>query len=283
MSESSAAAPKRVAFQGEKGAFSEQAARAFFAGALEPRPRRTFAEVFDAVASGACEAGVVPIENSLVGSVHQNYDLLLRFDLAIVGEVILRIVHHIMALPGVRWGEIRRVYSHPQAIEQCRDFLDQWPGVEVIPTYDTAGSAKLVAEQGLREAAAIASRQAAEDYGLEILHQGVESNHQNFTRFLVLSRDAKMPKRGGKTSIVFSTKDLPGVLFRALSVFALRDINLLKIESRPLRGSPWRYLFYLDFEGSMRQQTCRNAIRHLGEITTFLKVLGSYPAGREAD
>ncbi len=274
---------KIIAFQGEQGAFSERAARKFFGPRISPMPQPSFADVFRQVASGKCDAGIVPIENSLAGSVHQNYDLLLKFDLKISGEVILRIVHNLMALPGVRFEQVRRVYSHPQALEQCREFLEAWSGVEIVPTYDTAGSAKLIAEKKLRDAAAIASRQAAEDYGLEILKQGIESNHQNFTRFLILTREAVAPERGGKTSVVFSTKDLPGVLFKALSVFALRDINLLKIESRPLHGSPWRYLFYLDFEGSMQEESCRNAIGHLREITTFLKVLGSYAAGRQED
>jgi prephenate dehydratase len=274
---------RRIVFQGERGAFSERAARKFFGMEIEPVPQPAFADVFQRVSCGDCDAGVIPIENSLAGSVHQNYDLLLKFDLSIVGEVILRIVHNLMALPGVSMAEIRRVYSHPQALEQCRDFLEQWQGVEIVPTYDTAGSAKLICEQNLRDAAAIASLQAAEDYGLEILKKGVESNHQNFTRFLILSREGIVPEKGGKTSIVFSTKDIPGVLFKALSVFALRDINLLKIESRPLHGSPWQYLFYLDFEGSMQEEACRNAIGHLREITTFLKVLGSYAAGRQED
>jgi len=275
--------PKRVAFQGEKGAYSERAAVEFFGREISVVPRRTFKEVFEAVASQQCDFGIIPIENSLAGSVHQNYDLLLKYDLAILGEVVLRIMHHLMALPGVRLEGIRRVYSHPQALDQCAEFLATLSGIEVVPAYDTAGSAKLVAENQWRDAAAIASAQAAEDYGLVIVKRGIESDKMNFTRFLILGRESQPPERGGKTSVVFSVKNVPGVLFKCLSVFALRDINLLKIESRPLRGAPWEYIFYLDFDGSLNEEPCRNAINHLREITTFLKVLGSYPKGREVD
>lgn len=279
-----------IAFQGEIGANSERAAREFFHGNLLPLPCRSFSETFLAVHIEQARAAVVPIENSLAGSVHQNYDLLLQHQLHITGEVILRISHHVMALPGVKWEQVRRIYSHPQALEQCREFLEKWPGLEVVPAYDTAGSAKLIAEKQWHDAAAIASAQAAEVYGLEILHRGVESNHQNYTRFLILEKTANGPVAEGKTSIVFSTPDMPGALFKALAVFALRDINLTKIESRPQpsffknvkgnNGSPWRYIFYLDFEGTPKQPHCQKAIEHLGEITNFLRVLGAYEKGK---
>lgn len=268
-----------IAFQGETGAYSEQAARAFFGNGCQVLPCRTFHEAFVAVAEGRAQAAVLPIENSLAGSVHQNYDLLLQHHLHITGEVILRISHHVMALPGVSWEQVQRVYSHPQALEQCREFLHKRSDLETIPAYDTAGSAKLIAENGWREAAAIASAQAAEHYGLNILHSNVESNHQNYTRFLVLKKDA-VPVTEGKTSIVFSTQHIPGSLFKTLAVFALRDINLLKIESRPQHGSPWQYIFYLDFEGTPSQNHCRKALEHLGEITAFVRVLGAYEKGR---
>lgn len=205
-------------------------------------------------------------------------------DLHITDEVILRISHHIMALPGVAWEQVQRVYSHPQALEQCREFLQQRADIETVPAYDTAGSAKLIAEHGWREAAAIASAQAAGHYGLAILRSNVESNHQNYTRFLVLEAGAAGPPAGAagrsKTSIVFSTQHIPGALFKTLAVFALRDINLLKIESRPLHGSPWQYIFYLDFEGAPGQSHCQKALEHLGEIAAFLRVLGAYEMGR---
>lgn len=268
-----------IAFQGETGAYSEQAARAFWGNGCQVLPCRTFHEAFVAAAEGRAQAAVIPIENSLAGSVHQNYDLLLQHHLHITGEVILRISHHVMALPGVSWEQVQRVYSHPQALEQCREFLHQRRNLETIPAYDTAGSAKLIAENGWREAAAIASAQAAGHYGLTILHSNVESNHQNYTRFLILKKDAASVTEG-KTSIVFSTQHIPGALFKTLAVFALRDINLLKIESRPQHGSPWQYIFYLDFEGTPSQNHCRKALEHLGEITAFVRVLGAYEKGR---
>ncbi|NIR50750.1 prephenate dehydratase [candidate division KSB1 bacterium] len=267
----------RTAFQGEKGAYSEKAALEFFDKGIELNPCQSFKEVFELVEQGTCSAGVVPIENSLTGSVHQNYDLLLKYNLTIAGEIYVRIVHCLMALKNIKLEGIKRIYSHPQALEQCQEFLEEAKDIETVPTYDTAGSAKILIEQNIKDGAAIASEQAAKDYGLQILKSGIESNHENYTRFLVLKKENPMPQKGGKTSIVFSFKDIPGALFKSLSVFALRDINLLKIESRPLHGSPWKYFFYLDFEGSLEETASRNAINHLKEITTFLKVLGSYP------
>lgn len=272
-----------VAFQGEKGAYSEKATLEFFGPQIELNPCKSFRNVFECVTEGVCSAAVIPIENSLTGSVHQNYDLLLQHDLAIAGEIYLRIVHCLMVLEGVKLTDINKVYSHPQALEQCQQYLESWKEIEIVPTYDTAGSAKILVERKIRNGAAIASEQAAKDFGLQILKRGIESNHQNYTRFLVLKKQAEIPTKGGKTSIVFSFKDIPGALFKSLSVFALRDINLLKIESRPLHGSPWKYFFYLDFEGSICEESSRNAVNHLKEITTFFKVLGSYPKGREVE
>ncbi len=270
----------RVAFQGEVGAYSEQAALHYYGEHIEVLPTPTFRQLFQRVVSGEADAAIVPIENSLAGSVHQNYDLLLEFKLPIVGELFLRIRHHLMVLPGVKAENIRRIISHPQALEQCRDYLDRWKEVEIIPFYDTAGSAKRVRTEHLRDTAAIASKQAAIEYNLDILDSNIESNHQNFTRFLILEKEARPPEKDGKTSIVFATRDIPGALFKSLAVFALRDINLQKLESRPLLGKPFQYLFYLDFEGSIRQERCRNALKHLEEITHFVQVLGSYPKGK---
>jgi prephenate dehydratase len=275
--------PKSVAFQGELGAYSELAAREFFRAEVRVAPKPTFEAVFAAVASGKCARGIIPIENSLAGSIHQNYDLLLRHRLHIVGEIKLRIVHTLIVNRGVRLAEVRRVYSHPQALAQCDRFLRSLRGVRTVPVYDTAGAVKMIREGGIRDGAAIASAQAAADYGLKILKTGIESDHRNFTRFLILSR-ARAPRTvHAKTSVVFATRNVAGALFKSLSVFALRDINLIKIESRPLRGRPWEYFFYLDFEGHAADPPCRKALEHLREITATLRILGSYEKGREAD
>lgn len=276
-----------VAFQGEVGAFSEEAVLSLFDGG-EPLPSFAFEDVFAAVADGRADRGVVPIENSLFGSVHVNYDLLQQHDLQIVGELRLRIRHNLMAPAGATLGGIERVYSHPQALGQCQEFLRrQLPGSEAVPAYDTAGAAKMVAARGDLAAAAIASEQAARHYGLDVLAAGIESNHQNYTRFLALARPEHAAHRlegnghRWKTSIVYAMRqNVPGALFKSLAVFALRDVDLFKIESRPLVGSPGNYLFYLDVEGALDDDPVQRALDHLGEIAARLKVLGSYPEGR---
>lgn len=268
-----------VAYQGEPGAYSEQAAIDFFGAQASPQPRQTFEAVFDGVADGTCDNGVVPVENSLAGSIHRNYDLLMRHDLFIVGEVIVRVSHNLIALPGIQLGDIKRVISHWQALDQCEQTLTRLlPGVERVQVYDTAGSVKMLAEERRTDTAAIASQRAAALYGLPILQAAVEDDAANYTRFAVLSREPAVVAPGTrcKTSIVFATRNMPGSLFRALAVFALRDIDLTKIESRPLQGSPWEYLFYLDFGGNVHDDVSRRAIDHLSEQTTVLRVLGSY-------
>ena len=268
-----------IAYQGEPGAFSEQAARAFFGKKSKIRPKRNFKDVFNFVSKSGAHYGIIPIENSLFGSVHENYDLLLRHKLNIVGEVKLRIQLHLMAMPGVAVRNIRAIYSHPQALGQCELFLRKLNSVEVVAHDDTAGSAKMVREHKRKDAAAIASAQAARVYGLRILRRNVESNHHNYTRFLVLSKSKAPVSARMKTSIVFAVRNIPGALFKALGSFALREINLLKIESRPLVGKPWQYLFYLDIEGSERDRHTTQALKHLKELSTLVRVLGSYPIG----
>jgi prephenate dehydratase len=269
---------KVVAFQGERGAYSEAAAVTFFGEAIQPLPCASFEVVFDSVTDGSANRGVIPVENSLAGSIHRNYDLLLRYDLTIVGEVQIRIAHHLIAFPGVSLTDLRRVYSHPQALAQCEHSLDELlPGVERVATYDTAGSVKMLREENVRDGAAIASRRAAEIYELPVLRDDLEDNPENYTRFLVLSQEPINPNSAAKTSIVFSMDNVPGALFKSLAVFALRDIDLTKIESRPLQGKPWQYFFYIDFAGSSHETHCRNALNHLQEITSFFRVLGSYP------
>ncbi len=264
----------KVAFQGEPGAYSEQAVFDYF-GEVETLPCEAFDVVFNSVASGASDAGLIPIENSLAGSIHQNYDLLLRHDLYITGEYLLRVQHCLIALPDVKKEQIKTVISHPQALGQCAAYL-RGLGVKVESGYDTAGSVKLLRNSGAPDTAAIASRRAAEIYGMQILEEGIEDNPENYTRFLAISRTAAIPEGEAKTSIVFTLKNQPGALFKALSVFALRDIDLTKIESRPLQGKPWEYLFYIDFAGATHDETTRKALDHLDEYALTLRVLGSY-------
>jgi prephenate dehydratase len=275
-----------AAFQGEPGAYSEQAAFDFFGPRVQPLPRPSFDDVFDDVASARCDFGVVPVENSLGGSIHRNYDLLMRHNLHIVGEVVVRIRWYLYALPGVQLGDITRVMSHWQALAQTEHTLSRLlPQAEREQVYDTAGSVKMLAEERRGDTAAIAGKRASELYGLPILLEGIEDDPTNYTRFLVLSRDpipSPSPEREGgmtgyKTSIVFATRNEPGSLFKSLAAFALRGVDLTKIESRPLQGSPWEYLFYLDFGGHADDTNCRRALDHLSEFATVLRVLGSYP------
>ena len=265
-----------IAFQGERGAYSEIAARKLFSDSLQLSPCQTFELVFQKVVGGEVDFGLIPIENSLAGSIHQNYDLLLRYDLQIVGERDQRIVHNLISNPKATLSRITRIFSHPQALMQCQRNISQFKNVEVVPAYDTAGSVKKIKEEGIMDGAAIASDLAAKIYGMKILKRHIQDNPENFTRFLLLSRKAPLPRGANKTSVVFSVKNIPGALFRSLSVFALRDIDLYKIESRPLHGKPWEYLFYVDFAGNQNDRNCRNALQHLGEIAIFWRVLGSY-------
>ena len=273
-----------VAFQGEAGSYSELAVLEHFGGNITLMPCRTFEEVFLVVTQQRTCQGVIPIENSLAGSIHQNYDLMLRYDLHIVGEHFLRVSHCLLGLPGVKLEDIRIVRSHPQALSQCEANLKRL-GVEMVAEADTAGSARLVRERNDPRAAALASRNAAQVNHLEIIAENMEDDPANFTRFLILATQPLQttePLSGEyKTSVVFSLKNHPGSLFKALSVFALRDIDLTKIESRPIQGKPWEYLFYVDFAGHVSQAACGRALEHLQELAPFLRVLGSYPRFRD--
>ncbi|MEM6782793.1 MAG: prephenate dehydratase domain-containing protein [Bacteroidota bacterium] len=340
----------RVAFQGEIGAFSEEAVRAFFGPDVEPVARPSFRAVFEAVKAGTVDQGLVPIENARFGSVHVNYDLLREFALPIVGEVHLRIRHHLMARPGTALADVRRVRSHPQALGQCDAWLRaHLPAAKPVADYDTAGAARRLADpehggEALAGEAAIASAAAAEEYGLTVLAAGIEGDENNVTRFLAIERrgDEEAERRGGnvtnsppgqgelegvdeasrvlhpdttinhpqplprlrggkalsrrrvddiadanavvglhKTSLVFALRaNVPGALFKSLAVFALRDLDLLKIESRPLVGTPGQYLFYLDLGGRATDEPVARALDHLADFAARVQVLGSYPVGR---
>jgi prephenate dehydratase len=265
----------KIAYQGEPGAFSEAAARRVDSEA-QLVPSKTFEEVFERVTADPATWGVLPFENSIGGSIHRNYDLLLSHDLPIVGEVELPVVHHLLALPGATLAGLRRVYSHPQGLAQCERFLRTLSNVEIIATYDTAGSAKMVADAGQKEAAAIASARAGEVFGLVSLAASVQDFDDNITRFLVIGRKPIRDAVPDKTSIVFSLPNEPGSLFKALSVFALRGIDLTKLESRPIPGRPWEYLFYVDLGVARDEVTCARALTHLSEFAPMLRTLGTY-------
>jgi len=286
----------KVAIQGELGSFSHEAAEQML-----PRctvvPCARSVEVFDRIKSGSAVSAVIPIENSLAGTVAEHADLLVARDVFIQGEFPLRIVHNVIAAPGVKLSDVRRILSHPVALDQCRDFFRHHPKIEPVPFYDTAGSVKHVVTNRLEDAAGIAGRHAAREYSGKILQAGIEDDKRNFTRFFLIRKSVAtpgarsrrsrsrssdeyrrlIPSGANKTSIAYKLKNQPGALFKSLSVFALRDISLSKIESRPMRGRPWEYVFYVDFlHGD--DEPARNALRHLGEVAEFVKVLGIYRA-----
>jgi len=265
----------KIAIQGEPGAFSHEAA-------LRMVPRCTIvpcarsAEVFDRVGRGSVGGAVIPIENSLAGSVAEHFDLLLSRDVFIQSEFPLRIVHNVIAAPGVKFRDLRRVFSHPVALDQCRDFFSRYPQIEPVAFYDTAGSVKHVIENRLGDSAGIAGRQAASVYAGTILKAGIEDDKQNFTRFFLSRKGRRVRPGANKTSLAFSVKNVPGALFKALSVFALRGIDLTKLESRPIPGRSWEYLFYVDLAAARDELTCTRALAHLAEFAPMLRTLGTY-------
>jgi prephenate dehydratase len=274
----------RVAFQGEHGAFSEKAARRLLGPNIEPFPCSTFEDIFEAVTAGTADCCVAPIENSLAGSIHRNYDLLLESRLTIAAETNLRIAHSLIAPPDVALADIRRVYSHPVALAQCTRLFRQHTHLEAAPTHDTAGAVRLVMERQRRDEGAIASVDAAQIYGARVLKENVEDDPQNYTRFLLLApptdtlgASIQKSTRRWKTSIVFRMPNKPGALFRALGAFALFEIDLAKIESRPVEGKPWEYSFYLDLIGKEEEPIVARALSNLMEMAEMVKVLGSYP------
>lgn len=275
----------KVAFQGELGAFSQQAIRQFLGPRAKPIPCPRFDEVFAALAKGRVDAAALPFENTLHGSVHENYDLLIKHDFVITAETNVRITMNLIAPPGLALRDVRQVFSKDVALNQCRDFFARHKLMRPEIFYDTAGSVKMIMEKRPPGGAAIASEIAAKIYGARVLMREIEDDRQNFTRFFLLEAAGSKPrapkgsgKRPWKTSLVFSIRNVPGALFRALSALALRDLNLVKVESRPLRGKPWEYLFYLDFIGRPDDEKVGHALGHLAELADYLRVLGTYRA-----
>lgn len=265
-----------VAFQGERGAYSEDACFKYFGNEVDTKPFMDFQSVFEAVERDRVTHAVVPVENSIEGSVAQVNDLLLDHDLTISGETIVPVKHYLMAYAGTSMDSVEEVLSHPQALGQCRKFLANHPEWRIVPSYDTAGSARMVAEAKRKDLAAIASKRAASVYGLKILKEDIQSEEVNFTRFFVLEKNPSPVKGANKTSIVFATKNAPGALYNCLGEFASRNVNLSKLESRPRKNKPWVYVFYADFEGSMDDPNCHAAIGGLLKTGAFVKILGSY-------
>ena len=268
----------KVAIQGERGSFSHQAALEFLPKS-DVRACSRADEVFDVLASGEADYAVLPVENTLAGSVGEHLDLLMERDVFVQRESRLRIEHNLIVAPGRKLKDLRKVLSHPVALDQCRQFFRKHP--EIVPEsfYDTAGSVKYMMEKKLGDTGAIAGHQAAEEYGAKVILSGLEDEKQNFTRFFLVAREKKPLPQSDKTSIVFGLTNVAGALFKGLSVFALRDLDLSKIESRPVRGKPWEYMFFADvLKGE--DSSMERALQHLAEIASFVKVLGVYPRAR---
>jgi prephenate dehydratase len=288
----------KIGFQGVSGAYSEMAAESFAKGAMQDVSKsktskdfelvgyRDFDSIFQAVHGGKLDFGVVPVENSLAGSIHRNFDLLGQHELKVVGEVYVHVNHQLLVLPGAKKEDIKEVYSHWQALAQCEHNLKNFlPNALAVEYFDTAASSKFVKETGDKTKAAISSVKAGKTFGLKVLQKDFQDDKSNYTRFLAIApkyANLKNEKKKDyyKTSIIFYGGNVAGFLFKALGCFSLRDINLSKIESRPVPKSPWQYYFYLDFEGKYDDEKVVNAINNLKEIATEVKVLGSYKAGK---
>ncbi len=273
----------RVAFQGERGAFSEEAAVKLLGDGISLVPRPTFEAAFSAIGDGLSDYILAPIENSLAGSVHRSFDLLVDSRLNILAEVIIPIAHNLIATPGSSFDEVGVVESHPVALAQCEQFFIANPRLKRVVTEDTAGSVRAVVRAGDRTRAAIAGRRAAEIHGGVILREHLEDNSENYTRFLLLSASADSAENADKLSLVFQLDHRPGALFHSLEPFARRNINLMKIESRPVHGSPWQYRFYLDLQASRRDPEVAAALAELENLVVDLRILGSYVSAPRSD
>ncbi|MGQ9664118.1 MAG: prephenate dehydratase [bacterium] len=271
-----------VYYQGTNGAYSELAAKIFFGSSVKTQGLMRFEDIFLRFPESPENYGILPIENSLMGSIHKNYDLLLNNNVWIIGEVELRITYNFFVLE--KKSSIKEIWAHPSVLEQCREFIAQNQNYHFVPWFDSAGAADIVKKDNRADIGIIAGPQVGDIYGLQCIASNVEDNPNNFTRFLILAiREKIYEGNNAKTSIVFGLKNQPGVLFRCLSIFALRNIDLLKLESRPVIGKPWEYIFYIDLRGSIKDINCKNAIETLKEVSIFFKFLGSYPLIKEYD
>ncbi|MEO0184480.1 MAG: prephenate dehydratase domain-containing protein [candidate division WOR-3 bacterium] len=270
----------KVYFQGTRGAYSEVVAFKYFGEETETIGLKKFEDTFDAINDDSQAYAILPIENSLMGSIHRNYDLLLTNEVWIIAEVELRITYNLFGVGKIE--DIREIWSHPAVLEQCREFISKNSNYRFVSFFDSAGAAEAVIEEHRENVGIIAGPQIESIYGLKVLIKQIEDNKMNFTRFLILSKREKIyTGKDAKSSLVFGVKNEPGVLFRSLSIFALRNIDLVKLESRPIIGKPWEYIFYIDFRGSIAQEHCRNAVDNLREVSVYHKFLGSYQVIKE--
>jgi len=276
MSEARGNGARRAAFLGEPGTFSHKACTQYFGTEVSAVPMSSFKQIFEAVKGGEVDFGVVPLENSLTGSIHENYDHLLEYDLRIIGEITVRIMHNLIARSGTRVEDIKRVFSHPQVFQQCRQFLEQHQGWELVSARDTATAVKRIKEKGVAADAAIAGKAAAEIYGMDVIQEGIETNPRNYTRFVVVSKEPLENGPRRRSSLIYSTGNQPGALFETLQIFAENGINLVKLESRPIHGKPWEYMFYVDLEADIESPDFKPVLDELKEKTDYLRVLGSY-------
>jgi prephenate dehydratase len=275
--------PTQVVYAGVPGAFSHKAGVQFFGPEVDLQNRASFRDVFEEVESGKAVLGIVPVENSLTGSIHENYDLLLEHDLKIVGEVTLRIKHHLIGHENTTLESIERVYSHPQVFQQCREYLSQHPTWDHVSCKDTASAVRRVQENNDPREVAIGSEEACELSQMKILKEGIETNPRNFTRFVVISRTELLSAPRNKTSLIYSVSDTPGALYETLKILAEKHINLVKLESRPIHSKPWEYLFYADLEVDLSREENAQVLEMLKEKAEFFKYLGSYAKGRTVE
>jgi 3-deoxy-7-phosphoheptulonate synthase len=275
-------APTRIVYSGVPGSFSHKACSQFFGEETPTQNCASFRSVFQAVENGEATFGIIPIENSLTGSIHENYDLLLEYDLKIVGELSLRIKHNLIGHADTTLDGIKRVYSHPQVFQQCREFLEGYPDWDLVASKDTASCVRRIKENGDPQEAAIASKDAAQLSQMKIMKEGIETNPRNFTRFVIISKEEFPAGSRGKSSLIYSVSNTPGALYETLKIFAENHVNLVKLESRPIHARPWEYLFYADLEADITDEKYGNILERLQRSTEYLKVLGSYPKGADA-